>query len=86
MSHAAEPDELLEIPGNELRPVVGDDPREGLRKLLPRPLANDLDVGFGHRLADLPVHQEPAVPVQHAAQVVEGPGEIDKEMSICQCW
>src|SRR5215469_6726262 len=40
MGHAADSNELLEIPSDELRPVVGDDARAGLRKFLPRPLQN----------------------------------------------
>src|SRR5437867_3895914 len=54
VSHAAEADEFLEVAGDELRPVVRDDAGRGPRKLLPRPLQNDLDFGFGHRFANLP--------------------------------
>ena len=40
-------------------------------------LQNDLDVGLGHRLAQIPVHDGAAVAVQHAAQVVERPADVD---------
>jgi hypothetical protein len=48
MRHARDADELLEVPGDELRPLVEDDPRLGLRVLLPRRLQNDLDVALRH--------------------------------------
>jgi hypothetical protein len=43
----------------------------------PRPLEDDLHVGFGHRLADLPVDDVPAAAVQDAAQVVERAADVD---------
>src|SRR2546426_7043482 len=49
----------------------------GLRELLPRPLHDDLDFGFGHRFADFPVHQVAAVTVEHAAEVIERPRQIE---------
>src|SRR4029453_2284473 len=53
--HATDPDELLEVLGDELRPVVRDDPRRPPREALPGPLDDLLDVRLGHRLPDLPV-------------------------------
>src|SRR5262249_32002490 len=58
--HATDPDELLEVPGDELRPVVRDDPRRDAREALAGPLHDLLDVHLGHRLADLPVDDVPA--------------------------
>src|SRR5438067_770082 len=71
MSHSADADKLLEVPGDELRAVVRDDagPLAGI--LLARPLEDRLHLGFGHRLANLPVDEEPAVAVQDAAQEEE---------------
>ena len=67
MRHPADPNELLEVLGDELRAVVGDDPRVDVGERFPRPLDDDLHVGLGHRLADLPVHHVPAATVQKAA-------------------
>jgi hypothetical protein len=44
---------------------------------LARPLDDRLDVGLGHTLADLPVDDEPAAPVEQAAEVEERPGDVD---------
>ena len=38
-------------------------------------LDDELDVGLGHRLAQLPV--DAAVAVEHGAQVVERPADVD---------
>ena len=40
-------------------------------------LEDDLDVGLGHRLAELPVDDVPAAAVEQAAQVVERPADVD---------
>ena len=49
----------------------------GVRVFLLGGLENDLDVGFPHRLAQVPVHDRAAVAVQHAAEVVEGARDVD---------
>src|SRR5512135_1845452 len=77
MSHPADADELLEVPGDELRAIVRDDPRPLARVLLASPLDDRLHLGFGHRLADLPVDDEPAVAVKDAAQEEEGPADVE---------
>src|SRR5262249_55623077 len=74
--HAAEADELLEITGNELRAVVGDDPRRHAGEPLACPLDDLLDSGFDHGLPDLPVDREAAATIEQAAQVVEGAGDV----------
>jgi len=43
------------------------------------PFQNDLDVGLGHRLDQIPMNQETAVAVQDAAQVVERRANIQAE-------
>ena len=48
VGHALEPNEFLEVFGNELRPVVGDDPGPRLRVTFLGALQNDLDVRLGH--------------------------------------
>jgi hypothetical protein len=60
-----------------LRTIVGNDARLRLRVLFLGYLQNDLDVGFCHRLTQIPMDNEPAVAVQHAAQVVKRAGNID---------
>src|SRR5262249_27857021 len=75
--HPRDPDEFLEVLGDELRPIVRDDPGPRLRVLLLRPLYNDLDVRLGHRLPDVPVHDVPAEAIQDAAQVVERPADVE---------
>jgi hypothetical protein len=77
VSHTADADELLEVPGDELRAVVRDDPGPLAGKLLARPLEDRLHLGFGPGLADLPVDDEPAVAVEDAAQEGECPADIN---------
>src|SRR5436190_17567587 len=77
MYHAANPEELLEIPGQELGPVVGDDPRAGVGVSFACALDDRLDVGFGHARADLPVDDQSAAAVEQAAEVVERAGDVD---------
>ena len=71
MRHARNADELLEVLGDELGTVIGNDPRLNPRVPLFGPFQNDLDVGLGHRLPQIPMNQETTVAVQDAAQVVE---------------
>src|SRR4051812_49044949 len=56
VSHARDPNEFLEVFGNELRPVIGDDPRSRSRVKLLGTLEDDLDVRLGHRIPQIPVH------------------------------
>src|SRR5438874_2362700 len=77
MRHSRDTNEFLEVPGDELRPVVGDDPWTRLPVFLPGSLENDLDIGLFHLLAQIPVDNRAAEPVQHAAQIVKRPAEID---------
>ena len=65
--HAGVPNEFLEILGNELRTVIGDDPRPGFGVLLLGPLDNDLHILLSHLLPDLPMNDETAAAVEQAA-------------------
>lgn len=69
--------ELLEDPGDELRPIVRDDPGPRVRVLLPGPVQDDPDVRLCHRLPDVPVNDVPAETVQDAAKVVERPADLE---------
>src|SRR5512135_151075 len=77
MGHPADPDELLELPGDELRAVIRDDPRPRPGEALAGPLHDRLDVPLGHALADLPVDEEPAVAVEEATEVEERPADVE---------
>src|SRR2546427_6252943 len=77
MRHAGDADELLEVASDELRPVVGDDAGLCLRVLFLGSFENYLDVGLPHRLTQVPMHDRTTVPIQNAAQVVEGPADVD---------
>src|SRR5262249_14590295 len=68
---------LLEVPGDELWAVGGDDPRRDAGVFLARPLDDLLDVRLGHRLPQLPVGNEAARAIQEAAQGVERAGDVD---------
>jgi len=65
------------MPIQGVRSVVGNHAGRDLGELLPCPLQDDLDLGLRHRFAPFPVRQVAAVTVQHAAQIVEGAGQIE---------
>ena len=46
VGHAADSNKFLEVPRDELRAVVGNDPRASFRVLFLRHLENNLDIGF----------------------------------------
>src|SRR5215831_730077 len=77
MGHPRDADELLEVSGDELRSVVGDDPWFCLRILLPSSLQDDFDFRFGHRFPQIPMDDRTAKAIQNAAQVVEGTAHVD---------
>ena len=60
-----DPNELLEVLGNQIRPVVRDDP---WRVQFLGPLQDDLDVRLRHRLPQIPVDDVSAAAVQNAAR------------------
>ena len=51
VGHARFPNKLLEILGDKLGAVIGDDPRGVAGETLPRPLHDHFDGLFGHALA-----------------------------------
>ena len=77
MGHPAYTDKTPEVPGDELWPIVRDDPLFGLRIFLMRPLDDDLDVALGHRLTYVPIHEVPAASVHMAAKVIESPAYVE---------
>ena len=76
MGHPTEADELFEIFGDELGAVVTDDSRCLIREFLFGALEDRLNILFGHRFSNLPVHNEPAVTVQDAAHVVKSAAQV----------
>jgi len=77
MRHAGDSDELLEVTSDELGPVVRDDAWLCFRVLLLGSLQDHFDVGLPHGLPQIPMHEETTEPIQNAAQVIEGPADID---------
>ena len=76
VSHTRNPNELLEVFDDELRPIVRDYPGPRFRVTLIRPPQDDLDVRLGHRLPDVPVHDVPAETIRDAAQVIKRPADV----------
>jgi hypothetical protein len=74
MGQTGDADELFEIAGNELRTVVADDSRLGMRIFFQAALEDDL---FGHGLAQLPVNDCARAAIEQRAEVEEGPGDVD---------
>lgn len=62
-----EADELAEVARDELRSVVGDDPRTRIRVKLPSALDDDLRIGLLHLLANIPGEDRARGAVEHRA-------------------
>lgn len=71
MRHSGDPNEFFEVTRNELRPIVGDDPRLGIGELFPCPLKNHFDVDLFHLLANFPVNDAARATIEHAAHEVK---------------
>ncbi len=67
MGHAGNADELFEVFGDELRPVVGDDAWTFAGEFFTGALEDGFDVGFQHFFADFLVNDETAVAVKQTA-------------------
>jgi len=77
MSHPADPDELLEVLGDELRAIVRDDPGLGVWVAFTCPLDDRLDIRLGHAIADFPVNDKPTTAIEQAAKVEERTCHVD---------
>lgn len=77
VGHSRVANEVLEVLGDELRTVVGDEARRRVGHLFAGALEHRLDIGGGHPIAQLPVHQEPGGPVEDLGEIVEGPRNVD---------
>ena len=77
VGHPALADEFLEIAGNELRAIIGDDAWVSVREFFPGSLENDFHIIFGHPGPDFPVDDVAAVAVQDGAEVVKSAGDVN---------
>ena len=65
MRHSCDPNELFEVPRNELRTVVGDDSRLRFGVLFTGSLQNHFHAGFFHFLAYFPVNDASRTAIEH---------------------
>ena len=72
MGHTADADEFLEVLGDELRAVVGDDPRPSVGISFTGALDDGFHIDFFHLFSDLPVDTEAAAAIEKAAEEVKG--------------
>lgn len=68
MRHTRDTNELLEVFGNQRRPIVRHDSRSDIWERLLVTLQRNLDVSFGYILPQLPVKQVSIRTVQYAYQ------------------
>ncbi len=76
VGHAGDAHKFLEILGDELRPVVGDDARGLVGKGFAAALDDDFDVGFFHLRTDVPVYDKAAVAVEDGEEKIKGASYI----------
>ena len=77
MRHAGDADELLEVLGNELRPIVGDDARRGAGVGFAGALDDGFHVDFLHFFADFVMDAETAIAVKNGTKEVKGPCDVE---------
>ena len=85
VGHAADADEGFEVFGDELRTVVADDAWTRTGEKFLGFFEDDFNVGFRHGLANIPMNDEAAAPVEHAEKVVEGAANVDVGNVDMQC-
>lgn len=77
MGQAKQAEKHLEVFGNELRAIIADDARFGLRELFQSCLQNLLNILFLHFRPQLAMHDEAAVTVQYGDQEIERSTGVD---------
>ena len=77
MGHAHDADELLEVQGNELGTVIGDDSWPDTGVLLLGLLHEHLNLLFLHGFPQFPVDNRAAIAVEDAGEVVESAVDVD---------
>lgn len=85
MGHAADADELPEVPGEELEAVIDEDTRRGAGELFASVLEDGFNVAFLHFVAESPVNDEAAPAVEDGADEAKRAGAVevtDIDMSV----
>ena len=77
MSQASDPDELFEVTGNELRPIIGDNAGLNTGILLQGRLDDDFNLSLGHRATQLPMEHGSGTAIQDRTQIKEGAGDVN---------
>src|SRR5215471_17983979 len=77
MSQSNDADELFEVTGDELRPVIGDNPGPNTRILLQSRLNDDFNLSLGHRVTQLPMKHRSGAAVQDPTQIKECTGDVE---------
>ena len=77
MGHAGDADELLEVLGDELGPVVGDDAWRDAGEGFAGALDDGFHVDFLHFLTNFRVNDEAAAAVEDGAEEVKGAGDVE---------
>jgi GNAT superfamily N-acetyltransferase len=75
MSQASDPDELFEVTGNELWPIIGDNAGLYPGILLHGRLDDNFKLSLSHRATQSPMEHRSGTAVQDRTQVKEGAGE-----------
>jgi hypothetical protein len=77
VGHAGDAEELFEVLGDELRPVVGDDAWRFAGEGFASALDDGFDVGFLHFFADFVVDDEAAATIEDGAEEVVSAGDVE---------
>jgi hypothetical protein len=77
MGHAGDADELLEVLGDELGPVVADDARFLAGEFFAGALHDGFHVDYLHFFADFGVDDEAAVAIEDGTKEVESAGDVE---------
>ena len=77
MRHAGEANVAFEVFSDELRPVIGDDPRTNAGMVFPSTLDDHLNIGLLHGFSDFPMDDGATAAIEDGAKVVEGAANID---------
>jgi len=77
LNHFTESDVFLEVPGDKLRAIIGNDPGKDPWKTLPRPLNDYLHILLRHPFPDFPVNDKATVSIKEAAQIIKGSTDVE---------
>jgi|SRR5215471_2560781 len=77
MSQASDPDELFEVTGNELWPIIGDNAGLYPGILLHGRLDDNFNLSLSHRATQSPMEHSSGTAVQDRTQIKGGAGEVN---------